>query len=188
MPMLVALALLLMLVLAAPAADAQRVHRCRTADGIALYADRPCDVMNSVPMDAAASEASIATPAPSIPPDSGRDIPFAAEGCPAVDPPALQLAVERALAARDLNALAGLYAWDGAGRTHANHVLGVLQALINSRPGQIRLLEADGWTWAPTAAPEPALPRLHVYRDATDTHPQGSFRVVRGSGCVWLGS
>jgi hypothetical protein len=178
--------LLPLLLLVTCTVDAQVVYRCRAVDGSSVFADRPCHTLDATP---------VAPPQPigdsTLPASSAGalaralgGIPAAAIGCPGPDPATLRQRMHEALSARDINALAGLYDWTGTSHQQARGTLRELQALIDSRPGQIRLeddfslsLPGTGGSW---------LPRLQVYRDPAAAQPQASYRLVRNAGCVWL--
>jgi hypothetical protein len=173
------LLVLVMLALVAPSISAQVIHRCRAADGITLFSDRPCHVHGATPI--AAPEPLPGTEiAPGITLHSpvDTDIPDAAMGCPAVHPYQLQERIREALWRRDINALAGLYAWNGAGRQQAQQVLRGLQSLIDDPARSIELLDA-GWL-------ADASPRLPANVAIDGLTAQSRYQMVRSAGCVWL--
>jgi hypothetical protein len=181
------LLLLAALVIPVPPLDAQVIYRCRAADGTSVFADRPCEAMDAQPIapaeaiddsDPAALAGVAASPLAR---------PAAAGGCPGPDPVTLLKRVQEAFAARDINALAGMYDWTGSSHRAASRVLVELEALIASRPASIRLEDAYGWQWQPTHDPQQRfLPRLQIYADAAAQQPRAGFRLVRNAGCVWL--
>jgi hypothetical protein len=172
--------LLLLSILLCAAVDAQVVHRCRDANGVTLFTDRPCHSHGATPIAAPqALPGTVVARGITLHRRPHGDIPDAALGCPALDPPQLLDRMQDALIRRDLNALAGLVAWDGAGRQQAERVLRDLQSLIDSHARGLRLFD-DGWHGGAS------LPRLHIYRDLQALDPQQSYQLVRNAGCVWL--
>jgi hypothetical protein len=181
------LLLLSALLLAVPALDAQVVYRCRAADGSSVFADRPCEAMDAQPVAPAEAIDGSDPAAPAAASASPLARPAAAGGCPGPDPVTLLKRVQEAVAARDINALAGMYDWTGSSHRAASRVVTDLEALIASRPVSIRLEDAYGWEWLPAHDPQQRfLPRVQVYADAAAQRPQASFRLIRNAGCVWL--
>jgi hypothetical protein len=174
--------LLMSVLLCSMVVDAQVVNRCRDANGVTLFTDRPCHSHGATPI--AAPEALPGTELArgiTLHRRPHGDIPEAALGCPARDPPQLLERIQEALLHRDLNALAGLVAWGGAGRHQAERVLGDLQSLIDGNARGLRL-HHDAWA----ASDQALLPRLHIHRDLQALDPPQSYQLVRGAGCVWL--
>jgi len=179
------------LLLAPLPASGQQVYRCVSSDGTSVFADRPCHFLDAAPIappqpvdDVGATVALERADTPFGIATEG--IPAAADGCPGPDPVTLRERMAEALARRDLNALSGMYDWNGAGRREARQVLGDFQTLIASG-ARVPRIEAISWHWqvgdAPGSAP---LPQIRVYASDTALNAQASFRLVRHAGCVWL--
>ncbi len=182
---------LLLLLLVAPgtvlSVDAQQVYRCRSADGSTLFTDRACHHHGAVAIAVPQPIASVAE----LPWNAGRqrplagdDLPAAALGCPAEDPDALRDRLQQAIAARDLNALAGLYHWNDAGAAQARQVLGRLRALIDADPPELRI-EASGRQPGDADDAYTGL-RLVLYPQQSGRWPPAIFALVADVGCVWL--
>jgi len=174
-------------------AQGQGVHRCLDADGGRVYADRACSHLGL-------------RPAQAPPPGLGRGLGdeagttldveassgpvAAADGCPGATPDALREAVAAALAARDLNALTGMYYWAGAGARTAGTVIQQFQSLIAARPESVELWRVevnDDWLWAGLPPPaESAPPELVVLAEGGAGQPLARFRLRPQAGCVWL--
>lgn len=173
-----------LLSLALPPATAQVIHRCRGADGSMVFADRPCEFVDAVPIappepvDDEPSTEIGSRPTPlAIPPEAG--------GCPAATSAALLQRVEQALRGRDINGMAGLYDWAGASQREASRVLAELQRLIDAQ-SQPRL-EMPEWAFNTLPQHRP-LPRLAFYDRREAMFPQASYRLVENAGCLWLGN
>lgn len=173
--------LCLFLLMTTTAVDAQVIHRCRGADGSTVFADRACEFVDAVPI------------APPEPIDNGAEgggprpsplaVPAEAGGCPAPTLTALLERVEAALRSHDINGLAGLYDWAGAGQREAARVLADMQRLIDAQP-RPRLETPE---WAVNALPQHRpLPRLAFYSSQDAFYPQASYRLTHNAGCVWL--
>lgn len=167
--------LLLLSALVAPAAQAERVHRCVDAEGRAVYSDQPCETQQALPR-AAPGDAAVAEFAGG----------FTAPDC-ARTPAALRAGVRDALAAGDANRLAGYYHWPGTSTRGGRQVMDELEALA-ARP----LLGIDWWPPAGTGDDRPAdapWPVLRVEQGGGVGHPAAlvtDFRLVRHAGCWWI--
>lgn len=121
MPIL--LLLLTALAWAGPA-EAQRVYRCVSADGVSMYVDRPCQRLGVAEREQPESQTGTG--------ESALPEPEMLLGCPATDAAALESSLREAVARRDANALAGMYLWSGMGRRAAESVFHRFDTLIEA--------------------------------------------------------
>ena len=162
MPTLRLAALLLLLLVAAPARAQTPIYHCVAADGHPVFTDQPCANLQ-------------ATPAP---PSSATD------AVPSLRPPAttcaadveeLRAAVVDAFANRDPNRLAGLILWAGYGEHAAVADIRSLATLMQ-RP----LVGID--------LPDDGSSQLVVHTAVDDGEGSGEtrFAIEPHSGCLWL--
>jgi len=144
-----------------------RVNRCSGPQGETVFTDRPCD---------AEPLARTATP-----PDTGNSdtvrIELAAGCAPKVEDLAERL--RRALETRDLNALAAVHDWTGAGAAEARWQLTRIRSLLD--------LPVTGWGIAlsdtPPQADHPSTLSLTPLAPGATVH---HFVLVERAGCWWL--
>lgn len=178
----------------ADASTAQPIHRCVDPQGVRVFVDRPCEFLGlrATAAPAASAErrqsdnAAAALPAPEI--DTGPV--KAAAGCPGPDAETLRDAVREALAAKQVNALTGMYYWAGAGRHAGNAVIDRFQRLVGAAPQSVELVraaDADDWLWAGLPPPDaPPPPELVIGMTPFDEPPLARFRLRSQAGCLWL--
>ncbi len=170
------------------------IHRCVDPEGVRVFVDRPCEFLGLRPAaspaaapDARATGADAAAlPAPEIETGPVK----AAAGCPGPDAETLRDAVREAIAAKQVNALTGMYYWAGAGKLTANAVIDRFQSLIESAPQSVELqraADADDWLWAGLPPPDaPPPPELVIGMTPFDEPPLARFRLRSQAGCLWL--
>lgn len=202
-----AAACLLVLTSALPWAPvmAQGIQRCTTADGVSVFTDKPCELMQA--------RSRLRAPGAAQSSGGGRARLGAHSGmqCPQrlselVDE--IQLAIQ----ASDINRLAAVYWWGGQGNAQASRQLAQLETIVSralvdiapvyprtSEPSQVA---APGWiTVAPANAgppPEPAIvappasrPRPYALRIeqvlANGSTPAPTLLHLRRQyGCFWI--
>ena len=168
-------------------ATIEPIHRCRTADGIPTFSDRPCRALGA------------RADLPGRPGRAGQRLfvstaPF---GCPGRTPQALLGALRSAIDSGDANHVAGLYDWRGVSQRGAGPLLRRLQHIAR-RPSVEIALESpqagafdyiDG-VMVPVAAPPPdagSRVRVDQYQ-----YPDGGpivseyFSLSGKRGCYWL--
>jgi len=163
-PVIRAVALLLLLFLALPAAAQTAIHRCVGADGRPVFSDQPCTSLGATSiMPATASSALAATP----------DGPSAGLLC-AKDLAELRDGVAQAFASRSANRIGGLILWNGYGSGGTVDSLRSMEALVRQPLVSLEGSEGGGID-AVTSGPggDGSTRRAH-------------FGVVRDSGCLWL--
>lgn len=152
--------------------------RCTAADGTAVYADRPCDLLDARPAPAG----------PDTPAETADNGPVARD-C-ARRPDALLEPVREALGLADGNRLAALYDWSGRSSGGAAATLDRLEALATTPGLEVRLAHSAQGSSAPDLAAEAAdapPDRLELAPRAPEPAPAiAAFRLVRRAGCWWL--
>lgn len=112
---------------------AQEVKRCRNAQGLLVYTDKPCDLVGAVPV--------LAKP----PTEEGARL---ADGspkhvrtfCPNRTPNGLVQALTSALQSRDANRVAGLFHWVGSGGKSATAKMQRIQRMADRQTVEVRLV------------------------------------------------
>ncbi len=179
--------LMLVGLLCANAAQAQRVHRCIDADGSPLFSDQPCDSQNARRRDDPAplsATGAIELSAQQAEKDARMGY------CPAWDFESLQAELEASFQAGDVNRMAALYHWPGATRRSSTAVLDELERLIRRPLTDLAQEEPDlPYDWQ-VGDPEP-LPLLRLElggSEAFETPEYARFGVLRHAGCLWITS
>lgn len=162
--MLRAVALLLLLFLALPAAAQTAIYRCVGTDGRPVFSDQPCTSVGATSV-MPTSAASVLTGDPTG--------PSAGLLC-AKDLAELRDGVAQAFASRSANRIGGLILWNGYGSSGAVDNLRAMDSLV--RQPLVALEGSEG-----------------AGIDAVTSGPGGAgatrrahFGVVRDSGCLWL--
>lgn len=112
---------------------AQEVKRCRNAQGMMVYTDKPCHLVNAAPVMAKPST------------DDGARLSdgspkYVRTYCPNRTPDGLVLSLTAALQARDVNRLAGLFHWVGTGSRSATARMQRLQRMADRATVEVRLV------------------------------------------------
>jgi hypothetical protein len=159
-----AIFLLLLLLLALPAAAQTAIHRCVAADGRPVFSDQPCTSMGATSVMPAPATSTLAdlTEGPSTGLLCAKDLAELRQG------------VAQAFASRSANRIGGLILWNGYGSSGAVDNLRAMELLV--RQPLVGLEgSAEGGIDAVTSAPggDGSTRRAH-------------FGVVRDSGCLWL--
>ena len=197
--------------LALPApAQAQSIRRCVDADGVTVFTDKPCELVQARPRLAAQAQAPVTLSAgrASLGAQSGRQCPQRLSEL--VDE--IQLAIQSG----DVNRLSALYWWAGHGNASASRLLERLEAMAArplvdiapvypelappSEPAQPQWLEvgdsgsaaaSGAGTAAPVVAATTRPPRPYALRVeqvlANSATPSRSIlRLRRQYGCFWI--
>ncbi len=192
--------LALLLLVAAPA-QANTIHRCESRDGVLVFTDQACHQLGvAYSLDNAGGGGEV--PVQRARPGMHRlGTPHGKMrygiGCATRTPEAMLGAVRVAIESGDVNALAGLYDWNGASRGRAMGVVRRMQRLVRR---DLLTVEFDYADYAPdftmnpatfevTAPAKPALPDLLVghYAWGTGEATEGErFSLTRDNGCIWL--
>lgn len=160
---------LLLLLIALPAAAQTAIHRCVGRDGRPVFSDQQCTSIGATsvmpPTPAAASSSAGSSDAPAGPSTGllcAKDVAGLREG------------IAQAFASHDANRIGGLILWSGYGSSGAVENIRNMDALVRQPLLAVEGNEAGGLD-AVTSGPgnEAATRRAH-------------FSVVRDSGCLWL--
>lgn len=172
----------LVLLAFAGCAAAQVVHRCVDPEGRAIFSDRPCEHFGARERgepEATAPATDDAGPLPDI-------------GC-APSPEELRERLQRSIDRQDLNALAGLYHWPGAGSYGASATMRRLRGVMQRRTWTVLLDPSPDATPphdALAAAPDPQPAWILLEHDPggplAGTVPATRFALVRHAGCWWI--
>ena len=153
------------------------VNRCIGSDGGTVFTDRSCESLG------------ITTKLPS-PVTRGfisRELGF---GCAARTPEAMRAAVHSAIQKRDLNALAGLYNFDGRSSRSAAPVVRRLERLTHRAALEINLIYPESETLLGIVMTDPdAMPSLRIVQHAVGNDGPlriENFGLARAAGCLWL--
>ncbi|WP_374474019.1 DUF4124 domain-containing protein [Arenimonas sp.] len=173
--------LFLLLLLLAPAAQAQAVHRCVDPQGRSVFSDQPCASQQARPREAPKPPAASAQGFAS---GTGTTAP----GC-ARTPEALLEGVRGALEARDVNRLATHYHWAGTGARAGRYLMDELEA-IAARPLATAELAWDTPPDEAAAGAPPAPPsRLRIEQFGASGAAgavRTEFMLRRHAGCWWI--
>ena len=158
---------LLLLLIALPAAAQTTIHRCVGADGRPVFSDQQCTSIGAIsimppPVPPASASSADAPAGPSTGLLCAKDMAGLREG------------IAQAFANRDANRIGGLILWNGYGSGGAVENIRNMEALVHQPLLAVEGSEAGGLD-AVTSRPgnDAATRRAH-------------FSVVRDSGCLWL--
>ncbi|SEO46801.1 protein of unknown function [Luteibacter sp. UNC138MFCol5.1] len=160
--MIRAIALLLLLCLALPAAAQTAIHRCVGQDGRPVFSDQPCSAVGAASL--------LPTPSSAA---STPGVPTAGLLC-AKDIGELREGMAQAFAARSANRIGGLVLWDGYGSAGTVENLRAMESLVRQSLVALEGGEDSGID-AVTAPPGAQGPTRRAH-----------FAVVRDAGCLWL--
>lgn len=163
--MIRAIALLLLLVFALPAAAQSAIYRCVGTDGRPVFSDQPCTSVGATSIMPASSASSALTDA-----STG---PSAGLLC-AKDLAELRDGVAQAFASRSANRIGGLILWNGFGSSGAVDNLRSMETLVRQPLVSLEGSEIAGID-AVTSGP-----------GSDGSTRRAHFGVVRDSGCLWL--
>jgi len=161
-PVIRAIALLLLLCLALPAAAQTAIHRCVGTDGRPVFSDQPCATIGATSLLPPPSAASSVSAGPSAGLLCAKDIGELREG------------MAQAFAARSANRIGGLVLWDGHGSAGAVEDLRAIDSLVRQSLVALEGGEGAGID-AVTTPPGSEGPTRRAH-----------FAVVRDAGCLWL--
>lgn len=157
---------LLLFLIALPAAAQTTIHRCVGTDGRPVFTDRQCTSIGAT---------SIMPPSPAAASSAGGPVTGPSTGllC-AKDVAGLREGIAQAFASQDANRIGGLILWNGYGSGGAVENIRNMEALVHQPLLAVEGNEAGGLD-AVTSGPghDAATRRAH-------------FNVVRDSGCLWL--
>lgn len=160
--MIRAIALLLLLCLALPAAAQTAIHRCVGADGRPVFSDQPCTAIGAtslLPPPAASGTASAGPTAGLL---CAKDIGELREG------------MAQAFAAHSANRIGGLVLWNGYGSSGTVDSLRSMESLV--RQSLVALEGGEG----------PGIDAVTTPPGSEGPARRAHFAVVRDSGCLWL--
>lgn len=156
-----AIALLLLLCLAFPAAAQTAIHRCVGTDGRPVFSDQPCATVGATSLLPTPSS-STAAAGPSAGLLCAKDIGELREG------------MVQAFAARSANRIGGLVLWNGYGSAGTVENLRTMDALV--RQSLVALEGGEG----------PGIDAVTTPPGAQGPTRRAHFGVVRDAGCLWL--
>jgi hypothetical protein len=175
-----ALLLLPLCLLAWSSAAPAEVRRCKADDGTTIYTDLPCDHFKALEIRDRPAPASSAPASTLQPKNEGRIHVDCAR-----TPTAFLFDLRRALEYADVNALAGLYHWPGAG-----NVLGVmnrLERLAKTSGGTADLVYPEAAFVVSDPDAFPGLPPEDPEAVQIGTEEQGErLGLIQHAGCWWL--
>lgn len=160
-----------------------RFHRCVSAEGTPVFADRPCHMLDARP----------ASPAPPASPEAPTETESLPEPdplpglCPARDGESLRRALKRAFARRRVNDLAALYHWVGSTRASSIVVMNRLADLLRHPLAEIAFdppFSESEWSEDESRLPDLRI-ELRLSQMDEETTPVW-FRLRRHAGCLWL--
>ncbi len=172
------------MLLASVSAQAE-IIRCTGTDGGDVYTDRSCESMGL------ASK----LPALLVQPDeamlaTGYAPRELGVGCAARSPEAMRNAVHGAIERRDLNALTGLYNFNGSSSRSATPVVRRLDRLTRRAALEIELVNPEAQSLFDVVMPDPdAMPSLRIVQHAVGNDGPTrieNFQLSRAAGCIWL--
>lgn len=153
------------------------IIRCTSSDGGDVYTDRSCESLGI------ATKLPAAVTAGFVP----RELGF---GCAARTPEAMRSAVHSAIEQRDLNALTGLYNFNGSSSRSAVPVIRRLDRLTHRAALEIELVYPEAPSLFDMVMPDPdAMPSLRIVQHAVGNDGPTrieNFQITRAAGCLWL--
>ena len=190
---------LLSLLLTCTQVSAQTVRRCISQDGVPVYTDKRCEQLDAYEEAGPVRPVEEAELAPATQPGEAAEIPPLSsygpvnEDCPRT-PERLREMLERQLAERDINGLAGLYHWLGMGTWGARSVMDRLEYLASRAQGpvELRYPEAafvvfDPEAWPDLPPEDPIGIRIAMGGADAELIPDAAtVRTIHYAGCWWI--
>jgi hypothetical protein len=176
--------LFLLFALAALPASAEGVHRCIGANGAAVFTDQRCEAIGAVVRP---------EPAPLFGSGTPQRLHVHVHDC-ARTADELHAGLESALAAHDVNRIAGFYQWAGISGAESADILKRLQAIADRPLATVRLLrrhqpiDAGGFeTVASTQPSQVVAIEIAQTRSGKDPTPaRTEFALTAYMGCWWI--
>jgi hypothetical protein len=165
-------------------ASAESVHRCIGANGGAIFTDQRCEDIGAVVRP---------EPAPLFGSAGAQRVHVHVHDCArTVDD--LHDGLEAALAAHDVNRVAGFYQWTGVSGAESVGILNRLQAIAGRPLAEVNVVrqhqpvDANGYeTAAPARTTEASAIELLQTRSGNDPTPaRTEFALSRYMGCWWV--
>lgn len=177
-------ALFLLFAFVALPARAEGVHRCVGANGSAVFTDQRCEDMGAVVRP---------EPAPLFGSASPQRVHVHVHDC-ARTTDELRSGLESALAARDVNRIAGFYQWAGISGAESADILKRLQAIADRPLAEVHLVrrhqptDASGYQTVASTQPAEAIAiELVQARSGGDpTSARTEFALTPYMGCWWI--
>jgi|CXWL01.1.fsa_nt_gi hypothetical protein len=153
------------------------IHRCSGANGTLVFTDQTCESLGI---------------ADKLPPAqaSGYTQHNLGFGCAARSPEAMRAAIGSAIEQRDINALSGLYNFNGRSSRSAVPVIRRLERLTHRAAVEIELVYPQSESLFGLGLPDTsALPSLRIVQHAVGNDGPlriENFELTHAAGCVWL--
>jgi len=177
-------ALFLLFAFVALPASAEGVHRCVGANGGAVFTDQHCEDVGAIVRP---------EPAPPFGSASAQRMHVHVHDC-ARTTDELHKGLEAALAAHDVNRIAGFYQWAGISSAASADILKRLQAIADRPLAAVHLVRAhqstysNGYQTVASARPSEAVAiELLQTRASNDASPtRTEFALTAYMGCWWI--
>jgi len=165
-------------------ASAESVHRCIGANGGAIFTDQRCEDIGAVVRP---------DPAPPFGAAGAQRVHVHVHDCArTIDD--LHSGLEAALAAHDVNRVAGFYQWTGISGAESVGILNRLQAIAGRPLAEVNLVrphqpvDANGYETAasPRASEASAIELLQTRSGNDPTPARTEFALSRNMGCWWI--